>query len=561
MIRIISSMNKSLKIGLILDNLYVSKYVVDLIRWSKSNSGIEISHYLVPKNQNPNNAKKSKFQKIFSLNAWKTLPRRRLKNFILKTEKNRNLKHNRIHHDSMQKYKIDKEGLDKIEYEEIESKSNLSFIVAEESLKAIKDLDFDILLRFNKKIIRGELLNITKYGIISMHHGSDFNYRGGPAGFWEVYNGDPKSGYIIQKLTEKLDNGNILFRGFIPTQRSWLLNKAELNLRSFHNLKKILVEISNKKQLPNFLDNYPFPFLLNTDPTIFQMFQYIFKKYKNRKDLKKFKNANNRYLVGFQNTDWGNLEYRKATYIKNPKNTFLADPFVIEVENQHYCFLEAYDYEKDKGTIDVYRLDNSDYQKVGTAIEEDFHLSFPYLLKHNGTLYMIPESSKNKDIRLYKCIEFPLKWELEKVLKDSIDASDTMVFYHNNLWWMMTNVDELFLGDHNYQLNIYYSEDLLSDAWKPHKKNPILMDPAYGRNAGLLIKDKNLFRVAQKYGFNKKYGEGISIRQISNLSEDSYHEIELASYESFYSNKILGSHHLHSNNKYTVFDVWKATKQ
>ena len=48
-------MNKSLKIGLILDNLYVSKYVVDLIRWSKSNSGIEISHYLVPKNQNPNN--------------------------------------------------------------------------------------------------------------------------------------------------------------------------------------------------------------------------------------------------------------------------------------------------------------------------------------------------------------------------------------------------------------------------------------------------------------------------------------------------------------------------
>jgi len=58
-------MNKSLKIGLILDNLYVSKYVVDLIRWSKSTSGIEISHYLVPKNQNPNNAKKSKFQKIF----------------------------------------------------------------------------------------------------------------------------------------------------------------------------------------------------------------------------------------------------------------------------------------------------------------------------------------------------------------------------------------------------------------------------------------------------------------------------------------------------------------
>ena len=125
----------------------------------------------------------------------------------------------------------------------------------------------------------------------------------------------------------------------------------------------------------------------------------------------------------------------------------------------------------------------------------------------------------------------------------------------------MTNVDELFLGDHNYQLNIYYSEDLLSDTWKPHEKNPILMNPVYGRNAGLLIKDKNLFRVGQKYGFNQKYGEGISIRQILNITEDSYNEEELVSYKSFYSNKILGSHHLHSNNKYTVFDVWKVMKQ
>ncbi len=56
-------MNKSLKIGLILDDFYVSKYVVDLIRWSKSTSDIEISHYLVPKIQNPNNVKKSKSQR------------------------------------------------------------------------------------------------------------------------------------------------------------------------------------------------------------------------------------------------------------------------------------------------------------------------------------------------------------------------------------------------------------------------------------------------------------------------------------------------------------------
>ena len=60
--------------------------------------------------------------------------------------------------------------------------------------------------------------------------------------------------------------------------------------------------------------------------------------------------------------------------------------------------------------------------------------------------------------------------KLEKVLIDDIDA-DSIIFHHNNLWWLLTNVDDLGLGDHNYQLNIYYSENLLSNDWKPQIKS------------------------------------------------------------------------------------------
>ena len=58
-----------------------------------------------------------------------------------------------------------------------------------------------------------------------MHLGDDRKYRGGPSGFWEVYNKEPNSGFIIQQLTENLDNGNLLFRGNISTEKTWLLNR------------------------------------------------------------------------------------------------------------------------------------------------------------------------------------------------------------------------------------------------------------------------------------------------------------------------------------------------
>ena len=552
-------MNKTLKIAIIVDDVLISDYLSELIIWSKSIDSIDISNYLYLVSDEKNESlKKSRLQKMFSLSFWKEYPKRKFKNFIFSFEKKRNLKNNKIHRNSINKHDINTFDLKKIEVYPQSTRSKFSFKASDSSINKIKEEEFDLLLRFNKKIIRGELLTITNFGVISMHHGSDLNYRGGPSGFWEVYNSDNKSGYIIQQLTEELDNGNILFRGFISTQKTWLLNKAELNLRSFFYLKKLIIEISKTFNLPKFLVNYPYSKNLNTDPTISEMIKYLFRKYKNKQESKKFKNAGNRYLVGYQETEWGSLNYRNANFIDNPENKFLADPFIISKNNKNYCFLESYDYLLDKGTIDVYELTKNNSNFLGTAIEEEFHLSFPYLFETENEIYLIPESSKNRDIRIYKSTEFPLKWKLEKVIIDDIDASDSIILYHDNLWWLLTNVDELGLGDHNYQMNIYYSNNLLSKDWKPHKLNPVILNPSYGRNGGFLKKDENLFRVAQKYGFNQKYGEGITIRKIQELTKDSYVEEEIALYDNFYSDSILGSHHLASNNVFTVFDIWKS---
>jgi len=272
-----------------------------------------------------------------------------------------------------------------------------------------------------------------------------------------------------------------------------------------------------------------------------------------------FNNKNNRYQVGFQKNTWGNLEYRKSIFIENEEGTFNADPFVIEKDNKNFCFVECFNYSEKKAKINVYELSEKGYVFLGTALEESFHLSFPYIFEFNNEIYMVPESSKNRDIRLYKCQNFPLDWRLQEVLIDNIDAADSMIFQKDNKWWLMTNEDPLRLNNHNYQMNLYYSENLLDGEWISHKNNPIIMDSNKARNAGLVFDGSDVFRVSQAFGFYKKYGENFSLNKIEMLDTNNYLETMFSVHRKFFDKRILGSHHLHSNNIFSVFDIWKKT--
>ena len=46
--------------------------------------------------------------------------------------------------------------------------------------------------------------------ILSYHHGDPSSYRGRPAGFYEIFNGEKTTGIIVQRLSNELDAGVIL---------------------------------------------------------------------------------------------------------------------------------------------------------------------------------------------------------------------------------------------------------------------------------------------------------------------------------------------------------------
>ena len=68
----------------------------------------------------------------------------------------------------------------------------------------------DLLIRLGGRgIYRGAILDAATHGMVSIHHGDNRLYRGGPPGFWEIMNGEAHCGYIVQRLTRVLDGGQV----------------------------------------------------------------------------------------------------------------------------------------------------------------------------------------------------------------------------------------------------------------------------------------------------------------------------------------------------------------
>ncbi len=122
--------------------------------------------------------------------------------------------------------------------------------------------------------------------------------------------------------------------------------------------------------------------------------------------------------------------YRCVPY---KKDYWYADPLTFEYGGMQYLFTEAYDRKKSVGSIAVSVIDARGHiSKPRIIIREKYHMSYPYVFQWNGGIYMIPETSANMTINLYKCTEFPLKWKLEAQMRIDEVFVDADVFVVND---------------------------------------------------------------------------------------------------------------------------------
>tara|TARA_R110000850_G_scaffold80947_2_gene174031 strand:- start:22522 stop:23451 length:930 start_codon:yes stop_codon:yes gene_type:complete len=209
-----------------------------------------------------------------------------------------------------------------------------------------------------------------------------------------------------------------------------------------------------------------------------------------------------------------------------------ADPFLVAQKGKLFLFYEA--IVNKKGEIWSAEIIGNKLKEVQSAIIEPFHLSYPNVFEDNGDFYMIPESSEDKTVRLYKSLEFPLKWELKKVLHSGSRFVDTNFLKIENIYYWFTFDLDLNLT------RLFYS-DTISSEWIEHKGSPIVSN----RNAGNFIFSNNeIFRPVQIS--KRHYGEGVNLLKIVELNKEKYEENQyivpfLSSEKGF---NLDGTHHI-----------------
>ncbi|XP_057540229.1 glucosamine inositolphosphorylceramide transferase 1 [Amaranthus tricolor] len=212
-----------------------------------------------------------------------------------------------------------------------------------------------------------------------------------------------------------------------------------------------------------------------------------------------------------------------------PSN-FVADPFLYIQDDVLYLFYETKNSVTMQGDIGVSRSTDKGvtWKQLGTALDENWHLSYPYVFNYNDQIYMMPESSQKGELRLYRAVSFPLKWKLVKVLIKK-PLVDSFLVKYGTKYWIFGSDHSSFGAIKNGQLEIWYSDSPLGP-WKPHKKNPIHnIGKNFGaRNGGRpFMYDGHLYRVGQDCG--ETYGKRIRTFKVEILTEKDYKEVEVPS--------------------------------
>lgn len=543
-----------LKIGLLVDNENIPVWAYEMIKIIKDSDHSKIE-LIIQRGTEQSKSKKLLFDKIKHLYKtffWRLI--NLLDNYL-----------NPISNNAFAKKKLSELlNIDIIKADVIQT--TYSDYFSSESIEKIKKYQLDILIRLGFRIIRGEILNIPKYGIWSYHHGDSSINRGGPPAVWEVLRGISTTGATLQILSEELDGGLVISKTYSSTEKySIIKNKNKLYWKALYMIPRKLKQLHEQGDKIFFENinkiNKDFVLYSNDllkDPNNFSNIKFLIKKTKQKiyskiQDIFFF----NQWVIMFNINPVSKVSksiYKFKTILP-PKDRFWADPFVIEKNKIFYIYFEEFLFGEEKGKISLITIDkNGLYSKPKVVLEEKHHLSYPFIIKDNNSLFMIPETKEKKSIDIYECKKFPTEWNFKKTLISKISAVDPTILKYNEKYWLFCNIAENDNYSNDDELHIFYSDNLLGDNWISHPMNPVVSDVRSSRPAGRVFEyNGNLYRpsqdCSQHYGFSTKFNK------IIKLDEKNYSEKVTEFMSPDWSDEVISTHTFNHAGKLTVIDA------
>lgn len=199
---------------------------------------------------------------------------------------------------------------------------------------------------------------------------------------------------------------------------------------------------------------------------------------------------------------------------------FYADPFPLLHDGQVTLFVEDYAHDLGKGVISAVAFGPDGPLGVPECVlEQDYHLSYPFVFEREGQVWMIPESCNAARIELFRATAFPGGWVREATLVEGIVASDATLIEHGGRWWLFATVRDGG-GAFSDALHLWSAPDFRGP-WSPHPRNPVLIDIASARPAGrMVVRDGALLRPVQDC--RRGYGRALGIAKVTRLDPDGF---------------------------------------
>ena len=198
---------------------------------------------------------------------------------------------------------------------------------------------------------------------------------------------------------------------------------------------------------------------------------------------------------------------------------FVADPFVLRENGAWYLFFEVLNATVNRGEIGLATSrDGLAWRYEGIVLREPQHLSYPYVFRSQGAIYMVPETNEAGAVQLYRAEPFPGRWRPVATLFEA-EAVDSSIVHHADTWWLFTCTTPRAQDC----LRLFYA-DSLESSWTEHPRSPIVDgDKSAARPAGRVVVDGDrIVRYAQDC--RDGYGMGIVAFEIEGLTRSAYAE-------------------------------------
>jgi hypothetical protein len=212
------------------------------------------------------------------------------------------------------------------------------------------------------------------------------------------------------------------------------------------------------------------------------------------------------------------------TWLPNRVGHYAADPFAVERGGVLYVLFEDYDKVLGIGSIQYLSIGaDGRVSDPEAVLDTGLHTSYPFLLEHDGSVFMLPETSAAGELVLFEAEQFPSRWRRVTALLPGIPVVDASVIDYEGRWWMFATRSDY--GD-NHNLFIWHAPEL-TGPWLPHFANPVKTDVRSSRSGGTpFVVDGTLYRPTQDG--SRVYGGRVVVNRVDVLTPRAFGEQPVA---------------------------------